>query len=81
MLPEVWGGAVGEWKQLTYVNSAVDLLLPKFENVSRKSVDFNVQGWLLYPRDYDPAKRYPMLVAVHGGPAWIATPGMESRRF
>jgi dipeptidyl aminopeptidase/acylaminoacyl peptidase len=81
MLPEVWAGAVGEWKQLTHVNSAVDLPLPKFENVSWKSADFNVQGWLLYPRDYDPAKRYPMLVAVHGGPAWIATPTWRAADF
>jgi dipeptidyl aminopeptidase/acylaminoacyl peptidase len=40
-----------------------------------------VQGWLLYPRDYDPAKRYPMLVAVHGGPAWIATPTWRAADF
>jgi dipeptidyl aminopeptidase/acylaminoacyl peptidase len=81
MLPEVWAGAVGQWKQLTDVNAAIDLPLPKFENVSWKSGDFNVQGWLLSPRDYDPAKRYPMLVAVHGGPAWIATPTWRAADF
>jgi dipeptidyl aminopeptidase/acylaminoacyl peptidase len=31
-----------------------------------------VQGRLLYPRGYDPGLRYPLVVAVHGGPA-----GME----
>jgi dipeptidyl aminopeptidase/acylaminoacyl peptidase len=28
-----------------------------------------VQGWLLFPKPYDPAKHYPMIVVVHGGPA------------
>jgi dipeptidyl aminopeptidase/acylaminoacyl peptidase len=81
MLPEVWVGPLGTWKQLTHVNSAVDLPLPKFDNISWKRGDFNVQGWLLYPRDYDPAKRYPMMVAVHGGPAWIATPTWRAADF
>jgi dipeptidyl aminopeptidase/acylaminoacyl peptidase len=27
-----------------------------------------IQGWLLYPVNYDPSKRYPMVVSVHGGP-------------
>ncbi len=28
-----------------------------------------MQGWLIFPQPYDPAKRYPMVVDVHGGPA------------
>ena len=28
-----------------------------------------MQGWLLFPRDYSPDRRYPMVVDVHGGPA------------
>jgi len=38
-----------------------------------------VQGWLLYPANYDPHKTYPMIVQVHGGPAWgvmSSWPGM-----
>ncbi|MCK7594666.1 S9 family peptidase [Pseudomarimonas salicorniae] len=27
-----------------------------------------VQGWLVYPPGYDPAKRYPLLLEIHGGP-------------
>lgn len=27
-----------------------------------------VQGWLVYPPDHDPAKRYPLLLEIHGGP-------------
>jgi dienelactone hydrolase len=27
------------------------------------------KGWLTLPKDYDPAKKYPLIVVVHGGPA------------
>ncbi|MDX1314320.1 MAG: S9 family peptidase [Eudoraea sp.] len=27
-----------------------------------------IQGWVVYPPDYDPAKKYPFLVENHGGP-------------
>ena len=37
--------------------------------LSWKSDRFRVQGWLLLPRDYDPARKYPLIVEVHGGPA------------
>jgi dipeptidyl aminopeptidase/acylaminoacyl peptidase len=30
---------------------------------------FHVQGWLMLPKDYDPAQKYPLIVEVHGGPA------------
>lgn len=28
-----------------------------------------VQGWIIYPPDFDPAKKYPLLQLMHGGPA------------
>ncbi|HEX7340925.1 MAG TPA: S9 family peptidase [Rhodanobacteraceae bacterium] len=31
---------------------------------------YDVSGWLLLPVDYDPHKKYPMIVNVHGGPVW-----------
>jgi dipeptidyl aminopeptidase/acylaminoacyl peptidase len=27
-----------------------------------------VEGWLLYPPDFDPAKKYPLILDIHGGP-------------
>jgi acylaminoacyl-peptidase len=27
-----------------------------------------VQGWIVYPPDFEPAKRYPLLLEIHGGP-------------
>lgn len=41
------------------------------EVVSWTSPDgVEIDGILLYPCDYDPVKRYPLLVQVHGGPSW-----------
>jgi dipeptidyl aminopeptidase/acylaminoacyl peptidase len=40
-----------------------------------------MQGWLLYPEHYDPAKRYPMVTEIHGGPAGSVTPAWPSARF
>ena len=30
--------------------------------------DHEIQGWLVYPPDFDPDKRYPMILEIHGGP-------------
>ena len=27
-----------------------------------------IQGWVITPPDYDPAKRYPLILEIHGGP-------------
>ncbi len=27
-----------------------------------------IQGWVLYPPDFDPANEYPLLLEIHGGP-------------
>ncbi len=29
---------------------------------------WTVEGWVLRPTDFDPAKRYPVLLEIHGGP-------------
>jgi dipeptidyl aminopeptidase/acylaminoacyl peptidase len=42
------------------------------KSITWKNDGYEVQGWLLYPRDFDPGKKYPMVVDVHGGPSHIA---------
>jgi acylaminoacyl-peptidase len=27
-----------------------------------------IQGWVLYPPDFDPARKYPLILEIHGGP-------------
>ena len=48
---------------------------PKFESIEWPNEGFHVQGWLTFPKDYDPAKKYPLIVEVHGGPSASAGPG------
>ncbi|MCH2451084.1 MAG: S9 family peptidase [Gracilimonas sp.] len=30
--------------------------------------DFRTQGWIITPPDFDPNKKYPMILEIHGGP-------------
>jgi dipeptidyl aminopeptidase/acylaminoacyl peptidase len=46
-----------------------------------KSDEYTIQGWLLYPQNYDPQKRYPMVVSIHGGPASARRPGWPGPSF
>jgi len=79
--PEIWAGAVGAWKQLTRLNASHHAAWGDAKNLTWKSEGRDVQGWLLYPSDFDPAKRYPMIVMPHGGPAGIAQPRWPEPSF
>lgn len=79
--PEVWAGPMGEWRQLTHVNADQKPHWGKAESVTWQNEGFRVQGWLLYPEHYDPAKRYPMVTEIHGGPAGVAMPAWPSAHF
>jgi dipeptidyl aminopeptidase/acylaminoacyl peptidase len=69
----VMSAGLGGVIQLTHINDGVEPSWGKSESLSWKSDNFHVQGWLMLPRDYDPAKKYPMIVVVHGGPASAVT--------
>ena len=55
--------------QLTHLNDGVEPTWGKSVSLTWASGKFHVQGWLMLPKDYDPAKKYPLIVEVHGGPA------------
>lgn len=80
-LPEVYAGTFDQLIQLTQLNPIAKDSLPKAVNVEWKNEGWQVQGWLLYPQKYDSTKKYPMLVCVHGGPAWITTPTWSAPDF
>ncbi len=74
--PEVYAGELGRpVTQITHLNDALKPSWGKAESVMWTNEGFHVQGWLLYPANYDPAKKYPLIVYVHGGPAWANMPG------
>ncbi len=42
--------------------------LGRFERVKYPAPDgLNIAAWVIYPPDFDPSKKYPMYVDVHGG--------------
>ncbi len=58
-------------KQLTKVNDTLfsQLDLPETEEINYKSFDGkNVQGFIVKPPHFDAAKKYPMILNIHGGP-------------
>jgi dipeptidyl aminopeptidase/acylaminoacyl peptidase len=59
---------------VTHVNDALKPSWGKSESVTWTNEGFNIQGWLLYPAHYDPSKKYPMIVDVHGGPSSAVLP-------
>jgi len=66
--PEVWAGANRDWKQLTHRNKNVSPAWGEAKSIHWKSDSYDLQGWLVYPANFDPAKKYPLVVEVHGGP-------------
>src|SRR5437899_676160 len=72
--PEVWAGPIGEWRQLTRNNAALSPTWGKAENLEWTNDGFNIQGWLLSPRQVESGKKYPMIVLIHGGPSSAVTP-------
>ncbi len=72
--PEVWAGNNSAPHPITHLNDALKPAWGKAESIEWTNDGFHNQGWLLYPADYDPAKRYPLIVSVHGGPSSAVTP-------
>ena len=60
-----------ELKKLTSVNAGLlkGMHLAKTEELDFTSKgDAKVQGWVVKPPDFDPAKKYPLILEIHGGP-------------
>ena len=58
-------------RQLTHVNDDLfkDIQQSEPEEIWYKSFDGkNIQGWILKPPDFDPSKKYPLILEIHGGP-------------
>ena len=61
----------GELRSLTGFNDSLfdDLALSTPEYMPYTGVDnWSMDGWILKPRDFDPGKKYPLIVEIHGGP-------------
>ncbi|PXV56934.1 Dipeptidyl aminopeptidase/acylaminoacyl peptidase [Dyella jiangningensis] len=74
--PEVHAGPLSQVPPpaVTRINAALKPGWGKAESVEWDNEGHHVQGWLLYPANYDPKKSYPMIVTVHGGPSSAVIP-------
>jgi len=64
-------GDGNETRALTTFGEPFKDRLSPGEIVSWRSSDgVEIEGVLLYPRDYEADQRYPLVVQVHGGPSW-----------
>jgi len=71
--PEIYAGPFEKLIQITHINDATKPAA-RVESIEWDNEGFHVQGWLTYPDNYEPAKKYPMIVTVHGGPSSSAFP-------
>jgi dipeptidyl aminopeptidase/acylaminoacyl peptidase len=71
--PEIFAGPLGQWRQLTNNNAALQANWGKAQNIEWNSDGFNIQGWLVPPAKIEAAKKYPMVVLIHGGPSSVTT--------
>ena len=65
--------------RLTEVNADVlhGVTLGEVEEIWYDSDPFQVQGWIVKPPDFDPSREYPLMLAIHGGPAAMYNGGFN----
>ncbi len=70
-----------ETLRLTHVNDDVltDVSLADVEEIWYESSDgTRVQGWVVKPPDFDPERRYPLILQIHGGPHGMYNVGFNN---
>jgi dipeptidyl aminopeptidase/acylaminoacyl peptidase len=83
--PEIYSSAVGlpAPKSLTHVGTQLAGFATATEEVVHwKAEDGTpIEGILYKPADFSPAKKYPLLVVIHGGPTGIDLPIRSADRY
>jgi dipeptidyl aminopeptidase/acylaminoacyl peptidase len=83
--PEIFTTSVAPWqpKKLTRLGDQLKAFkIARREVVSWKSTDGTwIEGVLLKPPDFDPKKKYPLLVVIHGGPTGVDQPILNPDRY
>lgn len=55
-----------------------DVQLGEVEEIWYRSVDdWDIQGWIVKPPDFDPSNRYPLILRIHGGPHSMYNVGFD----
>ncbi len=75
---ELYAGRLGEQKltRISHFNDAAleGRYVARPEPLTVHSRDWQIGGWVLKPRDFDPSKSYPAVLDVHGGPKTVYGP-------
>ncbi len=60
-------------KQLTFINQEVlnDKYIADYETVNFSCHNYDINGFVLKPKDYNPNKKYPAILDIHGGPKTV----------
>jgi dipeptidyl aminopeptidase/acylaminoacyl peptidase len=74
------GNAAGR-AQISKANASFDeFAVAKSEVVRWKGPDnFDVEGWITYPLDYQAGKKVPLILSIHGGPYGANTARFDAR--
>ena len=82
---EIYTTSMAGWqgKKLTAMgDQAKSFKLARREVISWKSADGTaIEGILYTPPDFDPKKKYPLLVVIHGGPTGVDQPIVYADRY
>jgi dipeptidyl aminopeptidase/acylaminoacyl peptidase len=70
---EVWYDSVGGVRAQGCTAADSDPLRPRAADCATT----RVQGWLVKPPDFDPSKKYPLLLYIHGGPHTMYSVGFN----
>jgi len=83
--PEIFTASVGPWQanKLTALGDQLKrFTVARREMISWKAGDGTlIEGVLLKPPDFDPKKKYPLLVVIHGGPTGVDQPILNADRY
>ncbi|MCF0112137.1 MAG: S9 family peptidase [Erysipelotrichaceae bacterium] len=69
-LQELYEVRNGQFTQVSHFNDEVlegYYVAKPIRHVMKKD-PFDIDGWVLLPKDYDPVKKYPAVLDIHGGP-------------
>jgi len=83
--PEIFTASVKPWQanKLTALGDQLKgFTIARREMISWKAGDGTlIEGVLLKPPDFDPKKKYPLLVVIHGGPTGVDQPILNADRY
>ncbi|MGC4108484.1 MAG: S9 family peptidase [Thermomicrobiales bacterium] len=49
----------------------------QWDVVTIERAPYTIEGWLFKPADFDPGRRYPLVLDVHGGPTYWHAPNLD----